>query len=48
MTFRLAKALLFSGGAAVEAVRERRYRAARLGGIPVETEGTAVFVFKLD
>ena len=36
------------GGAAVEAVRERRYRAARLGGIPVETEGTAVFVFKLD
>lgn len=36
------------GDAAVEAVRDRHYRAAMVGGIPVETDGTAVFVFKLN
>jgi protein TonB len=34
--------------AAVNAVRERRYKPARVDGVPTETEASAIFDFKLN
>jgi TonB family protein len=34
--------------AAVDAVRERQYKPARVDGVPTETDASAVFEFKLN
>ncbi len=36
------------GQAAVDAVRERRYKPARVDGVPTETDASAIFEFKLN
>jgi len=35
-------------GAAIDAVRQWRYAPARLNGVPVEAQGTAVVAFRLN